>query len=77
VQVIYLLPFVLLSFVSGMVCLTVPRWRRYVAGAVISPIAFAGCSIVGLLLMILLADELGLAEMMGLNKSLELVSKPL
>lgn len=70
-QVIYLVPFVLLSGVCGVVCLTVPRWRRYVAGALIAPIAFAGCSLVGLFIMILLADEFGFGQMMGLNRSLD------
>jgi hypothetical protein len=71
VQVLYLLPFVLVSFVSGAVCLIVPRWRRYVAGAVISPIAFAGCSIIGMLVVVLLAEKFGVEQIMGLDKSLD------
>jgi hypothetical protein len=63
VQIIYLLPFVLLSLASGLVCLVVPRWRRYVAGAVISPIAFAGCSIVALFTTVLLVERFGGADL--------------
>ena len=41
-QVIYALPFVLLSIVSFLVCVAVPRWRRYSFQALVAPVAF-GC----------------------------------
>lgn len=67
-QVLYLLPFVVLSFVSGVVCLSVPRWRRYAAGAIVSPIAFAGCSIVAMATAVLLTGLLGLERVMGFTE---------
>ena len=62
----------MLSFVCGVLCLAVPRWRRYVAGAVISPIAFAGCAIIGLFATVLLVDHFGGADLF--NKSLDKAS---
>jgi len=41
----------------------VARWRRYVAGAIISPVAFGGCSIVGLFTTVLLVEHLGGADL--------------
>jgi hypothetical protein len=57
-QGIYLAPFVLLSVVAGAVCLMVPRWRRHALTAAIAPLAFAICSIVGVLVAVLTINRL-------------------
>lgn len=68
-QIIYLLPFILLALASGLICLVVPRWRRYAAGALVGPIAFAGCSAIGLVMTILLAEHFGVDRAMGFSDS--------
>jgi hypothetical protein len=59
-QVIYLLPFVLVSALAAVVCLLVPRWRRHALASAVAPMAFAGCSIVFMVAVVLTADRLGL-----------------
>jgi hypothetical protein len=59
-QIIYLGPFILLSFGGAAVCLAIPRWRRYALTAAVAPLAFGICSIVGLLVMVLAVDHSGL-----------------
>jgi hypothetical protein len=71
VQIIYLFPFVVLSGLSGVICLVVPRWRRYVAGAVIGPVVFAVCAITGLFAVVLLADHFLRSQQLGFDKSWE------
>lgn len=68
--VIYMMPFGLISAAAGLVCLIVPRWRRDVFAAVVSPIAFGGCSIVTLVTVVLLSDHLGISAALGLDRSL-------
>jgi hypothetical protein len=60
VQVIYALPFVLLSIVSFLVCVAVPRWRRYSFQALVAPVAFGFCSIVAAGAIILTCDHFNL-----------------
>jgi len=58
VQVIYAAPFVLLSLVSCLICLAVPRFRRNALQAPVVSVAFGFCSIVGMLLILLMCDIL-------------------
>ena len=67
----YLLPFILISLVTGMICIVVPRWRRYAAAAVVTPMAFAVCSITGLIMTILLTESLGISGALGFDASWE------
>lgn len=67
VQIIYLLPFILISLVTGLICIVVPRWRRYAAAAVVAPMAFAVCSITGLIMTILLTEWLGISGALGFD----------
>jgi len=60
VQVIYALPFVLLSIVSFLVCVAVPRWRRYSFQALVAPVAFGFCSIVAAGAIVLTCDHFNL-----------------
>ncbi len=62
-----MIPFGLISAAAGLVCLIVPHWRRYAFAAVVSPIAFGGCSVVGMFAIILLA-VLGITTMLGLDR---------
>jgi len=45
-QIIYAAPFMLLSVLAFLVCVAVPRWRRYWFQALVAPVAFGFCSIV-------------------------------
>ena len=70
-QIIYLLPFGLLSVVTVVVCSIMPRWRRYVFAAAVAPIAFAVCAITGLLLISLSAEAVGIDRVLGINAPLD------
>jgi hypothetical protein len=59
-QVIYAMPFMLLSVLAFVVCFAVPRWRRYRFQALVAPVAFGFCSIVAMGAIILTADYLNL-----------------
>jgi hypothetical protein len=59
-QVIYAAPFMLLSAVAFLVCLTVPKWRTYKFQALVAPVAFGFCSIVTYGAVVLTADMLNL-----------------
>ena len=59
-QVIYAIPFVLISVFAFSVCVVVPRWRRYRLEALVAPVAFGFCSIVGAALIILTSDHFNL-----------------
>jgi hypothetical protein len=59
VPFIYLLPFVLLSGMAGLVFVAIPRLRRYALQAFVAPLAFAICSIVGMGIVVLAADQFG------------------
>lgn len=59
-QVIYAMPFMLLSVLGFGVCFVVPKWRRYRFQALVAPVAFGFCSIVALGAVILTADHLNL-----------------
>jgi hypothetical protein len=58
VQVIYAAPFILLCLVSYLVCLAVPRLRRHALQALVVPVAFGFCSIVGMVVIVLVGDTL-------------------
>ena len=59
-QVIYASPFVLLSILSFLVCVAVPRWRRYRFQALVAPVAFGFCSIVVAGATVLTSDHFNL-----------------
>jgi hypothetical protein len=61
-QIIYALPFILLSTVCFVVCLAIPRLRRYVLTASIVPVAFGFCSIVTTAAVLITADKFGLFQ---------------
>jgi len=52
-QLIYAAPFILLSLALFFVCLIVPRLRPYAFRALVAPVAFGFCSIVGMALIVL------------------------
>jgi hypothetical protein len=58
VQVIYAAPFILLSLIAFVCCLAIRRLRRYALQALVVPVAFGFCSIVGMLFTVLTADLL-------------------
>ena len=58
-QVIYAVPFVLLSAIGYLACLAIPRMRRYTLQAVVAPLAFGFCSIVGAAAVVLMSDYTG------------------
>lgn len=53
-QLLYALPFILLSLIVFVIFLTVPRLRRYAIQALVAPVAFGICSI-GLVVVTVLA----------------------
>ena len=59
-QVIYALPFVLLSILSFLTCIAVPRLRRYRFQALVAPIAFGFCSIAAAGAIVLTSDHFNL-----------------
>jgi hypothetical protein len=59
-QVIYALPFVLLSMLGFLMCVAVPRWRRYRLQALVAPVAFGFCSIVPMGAIVLTSDHFNL-----------------
>src|SRR5262244_11577 len=52
-QVLYAMPFVLVSVLAFLACVIVPRWRRYKFQALVAPVAFGFCSIVAAALIVL------------------------
>ena len=68
-QIIYLLPFMVVAFLAGSVCILVPRLRRYVLPALVAPIAFGVSAIVGMAGTLLTAEFLGIAEALGFNQT--------
>lgn len=58
VQVIYAASFILLSLVSYLICLAVPRLRRHALQALVVPVAFGFCAIVGVVALVLAGDTL-------------------
>jgi hypothetical protein len=59
-QVIYAIPFFLLSVFCFLACLAIPKIRRYALQAAVAPLAFGFCSIVGAGAVVLIADYAGL-----------------
>jgi biotin transporter BioY len=58
VQVIYAAPFILIALVSYLICLAVPRFRGNALQALVAPVTFGFCSIVGMVVMVLLGNAL-------------------
>jgi hypothetical protein len=52
VQILYAFPFILLSIVAFLSCLAIPRLRRYAVQALVTPVAFGFCSIVGMFVIL-------------------------
>jgi hypothetical protein len=59
-QVIYAVPFVLLSMLSFLTCVAVPQWWRYKFQALVAPVAFGLCSIVAMGAIVLTSDRFNL-----------------
>jgi len=57
-SVIYAAPFILLSLISAVTCLAIPQLRKYTLQALVAPVAFGLCSIVGMAVMVLSGDVL-------------------
>jgi len=59
-QLIYAIPFVLISVFAFSLCVVVPRWRKYKVQALVAPVAFGFCSIVAAALVVLTSDRFNL-----------------
>lgn len=59
-QIIYAIPFALVSVLAFLLCVAVPRWRRYKLQALVAPVAFGVCSIVAAALIVLTSDHFNL-----------------
>jgi hypothetical protein len=57
-QIIYAAPFVMLSLLSFIVFLVVPRLRRFALQALVAPVAFGFCAIAGYFAWVLVCDFL-------------------
>ncbi len=57
-QIIYAVPFILVSLTAFSLCLAIPRLRAYAFSALVAPVAFGGCSIFGLALFMLGVDTI-------------------
>ena len=55
-QILYAIPFVLASLVAFIVFVSVPRLRRYALPALVAPVVFGACSVIGLGLFMLAID---------------------
>jgi hypothetical protein len=67
-QIIYLAPFILLSAILSLAFLLVSRLRRHVISVAVAPIAFAACSITGVMATVLLAEQFGFDHRFGLDE---------
>lgn len=56
---IYAAPFVLLSALGFVVCLAIPRVRRYKLYALVAPVAFGFCSVVTMGIVVIAGDLVG------------------
>ena len=59
-QIIYVAPFILISLIAFACSLAIPRLRRFAFRALVTPVAFGFCSIAAMVLILLMADGLGL-----------------
>lgn len=59
-QVIYAAPFILLSFIAFFCSFAIPRMRPYAFRALVAPVAFGFCSIVGMFLILAISHGLNL-----------------
>jgi hypothetical protein len=57
-QILYALPFIVLSGICCVLCLAIPRMRRFALAAAVGPVAFGFCSIVGVA-AVLVAENSG------------------
>ena len=55
-QFLYALPFMFVSAIAFIVCLAMPRLRCYAVSAMLAPLAFGICSVVGLAILMLAID---------------------
>lgn len=55
-QIIYAIPFVIISLAGFFLFLSIPRLRPHAFPALAAPLAFGGCSIIGLGLFMLAVD---------------------
>lgn len=55
-QILYAIPFVAASLVAFIVFVSVPRLRRYALPALVAPVVFGACSVIGLGLFMLAID---------------------
>ena len=67
-QIVYLAPFVLVSLALGLRRLMSKRLRHAAAAAFIGPIAFAGCSIVGMLGILSTLEHFGIERAIGIGE---------
>lgn len=58
-QVFYALPFIALSAICFVICLVIPRLRRFALTAAVSPVAFGFCSVVGVVAAMLITQSPG------------------
>ena len=75
-QIIYAAPFVLLSLLSFGVFLVVPRLRRFAIAALVAPVAFGFCAIVGYVAWVLVCDfvlKIQLRPVEGLHGAIEIL----
>jgi GNAT superfamily N-acetyltransferase len=68
-QIIYAAPFILLSLICFFVCLAVPFLRRFAFRALVAPVAFGFCGIVGWIIFAVAGFhlELALGPMTGIR----------
>jgi len=55
-QLIYAFPFVFISIIAFVVCMCSDRFRSYALQALVAPVAFGVCSIIGLAMVMLSID---------------------
>ena len=75
-QIIYAAPFILLSLLCFGVFLAVPRFRRFALAALVAPVAFGFCAIVGYVAWVLVCDfllKIQLRPVEGLHGVIEIL----
>jgi hypothetical protein len=70
-QVIYAVPFILLSAICYLACLAIPRVRRYALQAMLAPVAFGFCSIISAGAAVLVSDFSGVFHFSALDEPLD------
>jgi hypothetical protein len=75
-QIIYAAPFILLSLLCFGVFLAVPRFRRFALAALVAPVAFGFCAIVGYVAWVLVCNfllKIQLRPVEGLHGVIEIL----